>query len=376
MVSTSSESGFVLLVDDVKDNLDMLADMLENQNFRVKLALDGQEALEKIAEELPDLVLLDIQMPGMDGYEVCRRIKANPDTEQLPVIFLSALNETADIVRGFDVGGVDYVSKPFKFREVMARVESQIKVSHQRKEIESLRERDRQQFEALAKMKNSFLYGTAHDLKNPLTGMLLYTQMLRSTSPDDGEELQNIADGIEVTARKMQRLVTDILDLAQMQVGDQLNLIELTLQPILENVVQTASIFAREKEQMLVLHQPDEKIAYPVDPSYFERMLDNLVSNALKYTPEGGEIHVSLRDCGDEYEIAVADSGVGIAEEDMPRLFEAFYRVRSATNKKIEGTGLGLSMVAAIVEEHNGNIYVESEVGVGSTFIITLPKDR
>lgn len=373
MASTSVGNGYILLVDDIKDNLDLLADMLDNQGYQVKMALDGQEALTYMDDSPPDLVLLDIQMPGMDGYEVCKKIKANPETEKIPVIFLSALNETADIVKGFDAGGVDYVSKPFKFREVMARVESQIKVSRQRKEIEALRERDKHQFEALAQMKNSFLYGTAHDLKNPLTGMLLYTQMLRAAPPESKEEIQSAADGIELTARKMQRLITDILDLAQMQVGDQMTPIDLPVTPILENVVKNASILAKEKKQTIALAVGID-INYPVEPSYFERMLDNLVSNAVKYTPEGGKITVSLRDCDDTYEISIADSGIGIPEDDIPRLFEAFYRVKSAAHKKEDGTGLGLSMVAAIVEEHHGNIRVESEVNKGSTFIISLPK--
>lgn len=375
MASTSLETGYILLVDDIKDNLDMLGDMLDNQGYQVKMAFDGKEALAHIDAEQPGLVLLDIQMPGMDGYEVCKKIKASPDTEQIPVIFLSALNETADIVKGFDAGGVDYVSKPFKFREVMARVESQIKVSRQRREIESLRERDKQQFEALAQMKNSFLYGTAHDLKNPLTGLLLYTQMLRAAPPESKEEIQSAADGIELTARKMQRLITDILDLAQMQVGDQMSPIDLPITPILETVVKNASILAQEKKQTLSL-TVEVNINYPVEPSYFERMLDNLVSNAIKYTPEDGNIIISLRDCEEKYEISIVDSGIGIPKDDIPHLFDAFYRVKGAAHRKEEGTGLGLSMVAAIVEEHNGDIHVESEVGQGSSFIISLPKEK
>ncbi|MGB7338182.1 MAG: hybrid sensor histidine kinase/response regulator [Phototrophicaceae bacterium] len=375
MATSNSQSEYILLVDDISDNLDMLGDMLNHQGYAVKMALDGQEALDKIADSPPDLVLLDIQMPGMNGYEVCQTIKASPDTEHIPVIFLSALNETSDVVKGFDAGGVDYISKPFKFKEVMARVESQLAVSRQRKEIEALRERDQQQFESLAKIKNRFLYGTAHDLKNPLTGMLLYTQLLRSTPPEDVEEIQTIADGIELTARKMQRLITDILDLAQMQVGDQMARISLPLQPVLANVVKNSEIIAKEKSITLDLDVPDASINYPIERSYFERMLDNLVSNAIKYTLPDGTVTVSLCDCETHYEVKVADTGLGIPKDDLPKLFDAFFRVRKASHKKEEGTGLGLSMVAAIIEEHNGKIVVESEEGIGSTFIIKLPKE-
>lgn len=374
MTSPKKLSGYILLVDDVIDNLEMLTDMLENQGHTVKIALDGQEAFTQIAIEQPDIILLDIQMPGMDGYEVCEKIKANPETQDIPVIFLSALSETKDIIKAFDVGGVDYVSKPFKFREVVARVASQLKLSRQRKEIELLRERDKQQFESLAKIKNNFLYGTAHDLKNPLTGLMLYTQLLRSTPPDSQQEITEIATGIELSARKMQSLITDILDLAQMQVGDQMNFIELPLQPILENVVRNFTILAKEKDITLSLSIPEESVSYPIDTSYFERMLDNLTSNAIKYTLNGGKVSISLQNCEDTLELRIADTGLGIPKDDIPKLFEAFYRVKKKSHRKESGSGLGLSMVAAIVDDHNGTIHVESEEGVGSTFIITLPK--
>lgn len=375
MALSNIYAGYILLVDDIVDNLEMLTDMLDNQGYEVQIALDGQEALDKIASHPPDLILLDIQMPGMDGYEVCEHIKANPETANIPVIFLSALSETEDIVKGFDAGGVDYVSKPFKYREVMARVESQLAVSRQRKEIEARRERDKRQFEVLAKMKNDFLYGAAHDFKNPLTGILLYTQLLRDSPPDTEEELKDLASGIESSARKMQRLVADILDLAQMQVGDQMSFIELPLQPILETSLKNADILAKEKNLTLHLNMPDETVSYPVAQNYFERMLDNLISNAIKYTPEGGEIAVSLEKHEDCYILSVADTGIGIPEDAIPNLFDAFYRVKKESHKKQNGTGLGLSMVSAIVEEHGGKITVESEEGKGSIFIITLPEE-
>ncbi|MEO0599697.1 MAG: response regulator, partial [Chloroflexota bacterium] len=139
MVRRKANPGFILLVDDVIQNLHMLTDMLKNQGHEVVIALNGKEALEKVDEKRPDLILLDIQMPGMNGYEVCEKIKDDEDTEDIPIIFLSALSDTKDIVKGFEVGGVDYVSKPFKYREVLARVESQLALAQQREEIEALR---------------------------------------------------------------------------------------------------------------------------------------------------------------------------------------------------------------------------------------------
>jgi signal transduction histidine kinase len=365
--------GHILIVDDIVDNLHMLADMLEVQGHEVHIAMSGTEALEFMEKQKPDLILLDIQMPGMDGYEVCKRVKANENTTDIPVIFLSALNEISDIIKGFDVGGVDYVSKPFQFREVLARVDSQLAVSQQRKEIEALREHDRQQFNALADLKDKFIQGTVHDLKNPLTGVLLYSQMMTAAPPETKDEIIKIGQGIEQSARKMQRLVTDILDLAQIQVGNQLHLIEMNIQPVLERVIKNFEILAQDKNINLSLEVPDETVRLAVNENYFERIFDNLISNAIKYTPEGGDVRLILQLYKTHVEIIVEDNGLGIPEDDMPRLFEAFYRVRKTTHKKENGSGLGLSIVAAIVEEHHGRIEIESVEGEGSRFIVSMP---
>lgn len=367
MTIPKAKPGTILIVDDVVDNLHMLTDMLEAQGHEVRIAMNGKEALEKIADKQPDLILLDIQMPGMTGYEVCQKVKANPATEDIPVIFLSALHESADILKGFEVGGVDYVSKPFQYREVVARVQSQIAVAQQRRELAELRERDRLQFEMIAGAKDTFLHATAHDLKNPLTSVLLYVQALRENPPETRAELDDALNGIEGRARKMQRLISDILDLAQMQVGNPMNFIEQPIQPILVKVMENFDVLAREKNIQLFLNMPESSVRMALDGNYFERMIDNLVSNAIKYTPPNGEVRVSLT-MGDCIDIQVKDTGIGIPSEDLPHVFDAFYRVKKASHKKEIGTGLGLSIVAAIVEEHGGTINVESHEGEGTSF--------
>jgi signal transduction histidine kinase len=363
----------ILIVDDVLDNLDMLADMLQDQGHTVRIATSGQEALKAIAECIPDLVLLDIQMPFMDGYQVCARIKADQATQDVPVIFLSALSETRDIVRGFEVGGADYVSKPFQFREVLARVNSQLVVSHQRKEIEGLRERDRLQYEQLTKMKDRFLHTTAHDLKNPLAGILLYSQLLKSNDPRDHSNLAEIADGIEQSVRKMQRLITDILDLAQMQIGEGLNLTRTNIIPMVESAMRGFGMQARDNQLDLMLDLPSVPVFVDIDSHLFERVIDNLISNAIKYTPPDGQITLKIRQDQQYMQLSVIDTGIGIPEEDIPHLFEAFYRVRKASHRKASGSGLGLSIVATVIEQHGGSVTIESELDKGSSFIVTLP---
>ncbi len=367
-------SGSVLIVDDVADNLSLLSDMLVQRGFDVKIALSGPEALDSVERQHPDLILLDIQMPDMDGYEVCRRLKADAATRDIPVIFLSALSETDDIIKGFEVGGVDYVSKPFQSREVVARVGSQITVARQRQRIAELREQDQKQFEQLNQMRDRFLHATAHDLKNPLTGIMLYTQKLRGMDEDEIQELPEVAQGIEQNARKMQRLITDILDLAQIQIGEMLNLHPTDVVPLLVRALEDADIHARNKQIELILDAPDSRVMVGLDEHYFGRVLDNLVGNALKYTPQGGQIALSLQEAPDRVLISVADSGIGIPQDDLPHIFDAFYRVRKPTHKKESGSGLGLSIVAAIVQQHGGYISAESEEGRGSIFTVELPR--
>jgi two-component system, sensor histidine kinase and response regulator len=362
-----AKPGTVLIVDDVVDNLHMLTDMLELQGHEVRIAMSGKEALEKIADKHPDLILLDIQMPGMTGYEVCEKVKGSKATEDIPVIFLSALSETADILKGFEVGGVDYVSKPFQFREVVARVQSQMAVAQQRRELAELRERDQQQFQMIAAAKDIFIHAAAHDLKNPLTGVFLYIQSLRESPPKNQAALEDALDGIEGRARKMQSLVSDILDLAQMQVGNPMTFIEQPIQPIMLKVMENFDMLAREKNISLFLKMPDDPIRMALDNHYFERMIDNLVSNAIKYTDPNGEVRVSL-ELNDGILIRVTDTGIGIPKEDLSKVFDAFYRVKKKNHSKESGTGLGLSIVAAVVQEHGGTINVESAEGHGTSF--------
>jgi two-component system sensor histidine kinase/response regulator len=373
MTVPKAKPGTVLIVDDVVDNLHMLTDMLEAQGHEVRIAMSGREALDKINEKHPDLILLDIQMPGMTGYEVCEKVKAKKETQDIPVIFLSALQESADILKGFEVGGVDYVSKPFQFREVVARVQSQMAVSQQRRELEDLRARDQQQFRMIAGAKDTFFRAATHDLKNPLTGVMLYVQMLRTTPPQNQAELNNALNDIENSARKMQSLLSDILDLAQMQVGSVMNFIERPIQPILLKVMKNFDVLAREKNIQLFLKMPDDEIQMPVDGNYFERMIDNLVSNAIKYTPHDGQVSVQMHVGGDGLQIRVSDTGIGIPEDEIDKVFEAFYRVKKASHRKENGTGLGLSIVAAIAEEHGGRIDVESVEGEGTSFTLCFP---
>ncbi|MCD4687266.1 MAG: response regulator, partial [Anaerolineae bacterium] len=211
----------ILMVDDNLANIRLLADMLVSRGYKILQATNGPDALMLAREQCPDIILLDIFMPHMDGYVVCAKLKADPVTHNIPVIFISALADVDDIVKGFDAGGADYITKPFKFKEVLARIASQLTLVWQRRELEAKREQDRQHFQKLDRMKNEFLHMGTHDLRNPLNVILGYLHVLDQldVAAQDRALLNETRKSIRSSVEKMRALVTDILELAQIETG-------------------------------------------------------------------------------------------------------------------------------------------------------------
>lgn len=366
----------ILVVDDNQANLRLLADMLLMHQYTVHKTTSGTTALELAQTLQPDLILLDIAMPVMDGYQVCQALKADPRTCHIPVIFISAMTETDDIVKGFEVGGVDYITRPFKFREVLARVANQLTLIRQRQEIEALRRQDRQTFESLSRMKDEFIRMATHDLRNPLNVILGYTTVLEriNVAQEHQALMEETRQAIRSNVEKMRRLVTDMLDLAQMETGEHLKPEPVPLGSFLARAVSTFRLLAEQRQIALSFAPPPQEIVALVDPSALTRVIDNLLINALNYTPAGGRVRVRVRGRGNQAFIIVADTGLGVPPEDLPRLFDAFYRVNRHNGPEIEGSGLGLSIVKTIVERHRGKVRVRSKVGAGSVFRISLPR--
>lgn len=366
----------ILMVDDTPGNLHALTDLLAAFGYKVLQARDGPTALDLLKNSLPDLILLDIFMPGMDGYEVCKRIKADPRTRDIPVMFISALSETDYIVKGFEVGGVDYITKPFQFREVAARVANQLTLVEQRQQIEALRAQDRQYFESLNRMKNQFIQMATHDLRNPLNVILGYASVLDrlNVAEDDRPLCHQVVENIRRSVEKMRTLVTDLLDLAQFETRAYLTMTRAPLGDFLERCLGGLHVIAIQKGIQLSYTPPPADVAVNIDEAYMARVIDNLVSNAIKYTPAGGRVGVKVVADAAHVTVEVSDTGLGIPEEDLPRIFEAFYRVRSSEHELAEGSGLGLSIVKTIVEQHGGWVQVKSEPGKGSTFQVVLPR--
>ncbi len=365
--------GDILVVDDTPVNLKLISDMLTKNGYRVRSARGGKRALISALSNPPELVLLDIKMPDLDGYEVCARLKQNPDTQDIPIIFISALNDTEDIVKAFEAGGVDYVTKPFKFREVLVRVESQLTLARQRQQLELMRQQEAEYYETINQMRDRFIKAATHDLKNPIALIVGYTGLLKEHSAiESDDELMAYVTGIQNGTLRLRDLVTDLLDIAQMESGVQLNLVPGSSRLLIEASLSEYALIA-EQRGLEICIEPGEDVFIIMDEKWLQRALGNLVSNAIKYTDPGGTIGIMAESQCDHIIIGVEDNGIGIPADDIPYLFDPFYRVREKRHKEIEGSGLGLTIVKSIVDQHNGSIQITSVPGKGSRFEITLP---
>ncbi|MFZ4616607.1 MAG: hybrid sensor histidine kinase/response regulator [Rectinemataceae bacterium] len=354
----------ILVVDDVAANLKLLGEILKTEGYKVRQAPNGELALQVAAREKPDLILLDVMMPGMDGHEVCRRLKADPALKDIPVIFISALDGTNDIVAALALGGVDYIGKPFIAEEVKARIRTHLKIYLQGQELLELNS-----------TKDKFFSIIAHDLRGPFSGFLGATQVLFEELPGlTQDEIRKFAMGLNESASNLYRLLDNLLEWARLQRG--LTSFEARPFPLirlLEKSIGLVSDSAMKKGVRIRL-DIQEGLEVVADEYMLESILRNLVSNAVKFTRKGGEVSIVAKQGGDAaVGLSVSDTGIGMASEMAAKLF----RIDAHNSRKgTEGepsSGLGLIICKDFVERHGGRLWVESEEGVGSSFHFTLP---
>lgn len=360
----------ILVIDDNIVNLQVLATILSRQKYRVQTASDGIEGLQLAYQHHPDLILLDINMPEMDGYEVCIKLKANPQMADIPILFISANHETFDKLRAFEVGGVDYITKPIEAEEVLVRVKTHLNLYQRERELAQMMQEQQAYFEQVAALKNEFFSSAVHDLKNPLSLIVSNVYLLNNMVEPEGEQL---LQGIEQAATFMNTLVGDMLDLARIESGIQLQQEDVLLNPFLKSIFQS-QIRPNIKKHQFKLNLPEQDTIVLIDTSHMERAIINVLSNAIKYTPNGGTITLSATLKDETYTITIADNGIGIPHEAIPHLFDKFYRVPHDTDE-IAGTGLGMSIVKAVIDQHHGKIEVESTEQQGTTIRMILPLD-
>jgi signal transduction histidine kinase len=362
----------ILAVDDTRDNLILVQTILESEGYEIDIVTDGTTALQKVEQFPPDLILLDVMMPGIDGYEVTRRIRSNPELGYIPILLITAFHESS-VVEGLDAGADDFIRKPFDTDELLARVRSLLRLK---------RSIDEQQ--KMTKQREDFVSRLTHDLRTPLYAAdrmlaLFQQEAFCKISPE-------MKQAITVMIRSNQNLmqmVNTLLEVYRFEAGNKtLNLEKCELKQIAEEVISELMPLAAEKNLTIKLdtnqlNPLDDRSGSVIgDKLELRRVLYNLIANAIKFTDTGG-IEIRIFEISppitekNELIVEVVDTGYGIAPEDQARIFERF---RQGKNKR-GGSGLGLHLCRRITEAHGGKIAVTSEPGKGSTFTVRLPKE-
>ncbi len=353
----------VLIVDDVAKNIQLVANFLKQAGYDINFALSGESALDHIREDDFDLVLLDIMMPEIDGFEVCEKIKADERTKELPVIFLTAKTDIESITKGFEAGGVDYITKPFNKAELLARVKTHLDLRAQRKELEELNA-----------TKDKFFSIIAHDLKGPLNQVMGLSDILQAElAVCDERNLQQLGSLINDSVKSARTLLNNLLDWARSQTGTiNYKPEKLNLKKMVSEVIKLNENNASQKNISIRNNVKNGHLTF-ADENMIMTVLRNLIGNSIKFTKQRGTIEVDARTENDYIIVSVTDNGIGIKKEDIPKLFKIGENHNKIGNSEEKGTGLGLILSKEFVEINGGKIWARSEIGKGSRFSFSLP---
>jgi two-component system, sensor histidine kinase and response regulator len=356
----------ILVVDDQPANIQVVGAALGRLGHEIIPASDGPTALRRLALRPPDLILLDLLMPEMDGYEVCRRLRENPDWKDIPVIFLSAADDKDFIVRALESGGVDYITKPFNQAELVTRVHTQLALKYARDRLKQL-----------AEDKDELLGILAHDLKSQLGGMEMSAQLLSEHLERrgilDGRTAQ-LTENIARTGGHLLAFVKDFLANAAADHGISPQLVPVDVSNAAALAIEKIREAARRKKLEIQSNLKVKEAMAVADVAALAQVLDNLLSNAVKFSPLEKRIHVSV-ECADAHvDCRIEDEGPGFTEQDRMRMFRRYARLSAQPTNGEPSTGLGLSIVRKLVRAMNGELLCESNPGHGAAFIVRLPR--
>ena len=365
----------ILVVDDTEDNLDLLEFALKRKPVRMLRATSGKECLALAAERQPDIILLDIQMPEMDGFETLKRLRANPVTIKIPVVFLTAQRKDAEsIAAGLALGAEQYLTKPIDTDELLVRTKMLIELKRAEAELE--------------RTKADFMAMLVHDLRSPLIGVKSVIELLQDAGKGSilGNDQFELLNSAHSSTKKLLELISDFLDLSKYEAGSiAFEASPIQVEKFIDPVLHQMDIQFRQRNVRMVRDIPANLPAAFVDAMKTEQVIMNLLSNALKFTKSGGTITLEAAPKTEEVittsgskqkqfvQISISDNGVGISPDELPLLFERYKQVSSAKIVKQKGTGLGLVICKRIVEAQGGHISVESEPGKRTTFSFTMP---
>ena len=369
----------ILVADDVPANVELLVDQLSTLGFRIISALDGPSALKVCMEQRPDLCILDVSMPAGDlnvedratGFEVCRRIKKDPRTARIPVIFVTALNDTTDRVKAIEAGGDDFLTKPHNRLVLGARVRSLIKLKAATDALEDSFRKLRE----LEKVRDDLMKMIVHDLKTPLTSVLAGLEMV--IDGDFGplnEQQRHVLGDAEGKAEELLGLIEDLLEVARIEEAK----ISIARGPIapaafLHEIVHEWQLRFQQENATVDLDISDDAPVFQADKALLKRVFANLIQNSLTHSPSAVHLSLAVRREGEQILFTVADNGPGIPQEYHELIFRKFETVKTPNIPRVRSSGLGLAFCKLVVDAHHGRIWVRSEEGRGSAFHIALP---
>ncbi len=370
MAPTESRHFSILVVDDNKENLKVVSNFLKEIGYQIALSLHARDALKILQENDIDLILLDIMMPEIDGYTLCRQIKTIDKLKDIPVIFLTAKTDTSDLVEGFRVGGVDYITKPFQKEELIVRVRNHIELAYARKEIIKQAE----QIMKINKTKDRLYSVIAHDIKSPFANITMLLSTVAEGYLEPGtDEYNEILQSIHASTKETYGLLENLLQWTRSQTGD----LECNPESIqLEEMTGRAIRFLRPnaaKKSIQLIDSIQEDLLVMADRNMMQSVLQNLIANAIKFTHEGGTIEIRAKQQDDKAVISVKDSGIGMSQEMIKKLFVDGQSFTTHGTNSEKGSGLGLLLVKDFISRNKGVLQVESAPGNGTTFIFTLP---
>lgn len=353
----------VLIVDDNPDNIGILFECLENAGFKTFAAQDGKDAIEMSENILPDIILLDVLMPEMNGFTTCKVLKNNDKTAYIPIIFMTALTDTENKLSGFSCGAVDYICKPFQQEEVIARINTHLTIQEQKNRLLKLN-----------KEKEKMISIIAHDLRSPFNGILGMLSLLTDSFDSfTHEEKYDYISSVYSSARNVYTLVTELLNWAISETG-QIEFMqrEIKLNQIIKSAISVAKDTANEKNIEIEINIEDSIKVY-ADSNMLSAVIRNIVANSIKFTRTNGKVTISAKHNIDFIDILIKDTGIGMDKKTVERLITGDKTITTLGTFNESGTGLGLRISKDFIKKNNGKLKIDSTPGFGSQFTISIP---
>ena len=377
-MGADGNSAKVLIVDDNKENIDLVAYFLKPQNYQILTAFDGVEALEIVEREEPDIILLDIMLPKMDGFQVCERIKKDRKTQFIPIIMITALKELKDKIRSLEVGADDFISKPFENVELLTRVKSLLRIKKYHDEIQSKNielEQKNKTLLRLDKFKEELNHHIVHDMKNPLFVIQGNLQMMAmAVEQTSSPVLKKYVDRIDRSTQNLLRMVLNLIDISKIEDGKmELNQELVNVNDLVNKCIHRFQDYPENQKKTFELHLSEGGSTLKVDSSVLERVFDNLISFAVANVPENGKIEVGSTRVNDSLEYFIHDHGQQIPMKYSDEMFNKFSQVEIKKEGFRVGRGLGLTFCKLAVEAHGGTLCIDPDNKVGNRFILNLP---